>query len=262
MDKERLKKLAERPEFIPGIYNYCDRWCERCPFTARCLNYAMGQEDVPAPQGRAPGQAPLWDQMKETFDATLELLQDLADKAGIDLDTMLAPDEAHVHTRRDAEVHDHRLAHASRMYAARVDGWFTQARRLFAQHRRVHAAQAELGLPDEDPESSALQDALDVVQWYRNQIHVKLMRALRGVLDEPPDLPAGFPRDADGSAKVALIGMDRSIAAWCAVWLRFPDQEDEILPLLVHLERMRRETERLFPRARAFVRPGFDEAGG
>ncbi|MCB0550950.1 MAG: hypothetical protein KDD19_25495 [Phaeodactylibacter sp.] len=29
---------------IPGIYNYCDRWCERCSFTSRCLLYAQEQE--------------------------------------------------------------------------------------------------------------------------------------------------------------------------------------------------------------------------
>jgi len=27
--------------FIPGVYNYCDRWCERCPFASRCRVYAM-----------------------------------------------------------------------------------------------------------------------------------------------------------------------------------------------------------------------------
>jgi predicted protein tyrosine phosphatase len=37
MDRHGLLKLASDPKFIPGIYNYCDRWCERCPFTSRCL---------------------------------------------------------------------------------------------------------------------------------------------------------------------------------------------------------------------------------
>ncbi len=29
---------------VEGIYNYCDRWCERCTYTSRCLNYAIDQE--------------------------------------------------------------------------------------------------------------------------------------------------------------------------------------------------------------------------
>jgi hypothetical protein len=39
---------------------------------------------------------------------------------------------------------------------------------------------------------------------------------------------------------------------------QFPDQADEILDLLVHLDRVRRGAERAVPDARAFVRPGFD----
>jgi len=45
MDKDRMDDLARDPRFIPGIYNYCDRWCERCAFTSRCMNYAMGEEE-------------------------------------------------------------------------------------------------------------------------------------------------------------------------------------------------------------------------
>jgi hypothetical protein len=38
MDKQDLLKLAADPKYIPCICNFCDRWCERCPFTAWCLN--------------------------------------------------------------------------------------------------------------------------------------------------------------------------------------------------------------------------------
>ena len=30
--------------FIVSIFNYCDRWCERCPLTARCRVFAMSAE--------------------------------------------------------------------------------------------------------------------------------------------------------------------------------------------------------------------------
>ena len=29
--------------FIVGVYNYCDRWCERCPLTSRCRVFAEEQ---------------------------------------------------------------------------------------------------------------------------------------------------------------------------------------------------------------------------
>ena len=38
--RRSLKELAGDPQFISGVYNYCDRWCERCPLTSRCFVYA------------------------------------------------------------------------------------------------------------------------------------------------------------------------------------------------------------------------------
>jgi len=66
-------------------------------------------------------------------------------------------------------------------------------------------------------------------------------------------------KDSDGSTKVALIGMDRSISAWGEILKFFPDQEKNILGIIAHLDRLRKSTEAEFPDARAFVRPGFDE---
>jgi hypothetical protein len=69
-----------------------------------------------------------------------------------------------------------------------------------------------------------------------------------------------FPQDSDGSAKIALIAMDRSIGAWSGLRTTLAGADgDEILDLLVQLAAIGRETEKLFPHARAFVRPGFDE---
>ncbi len=47
-----LTELANNPDLISGIYNYCDRWCERCPLTSRCLVYATEQEDNDSPESR------------------------------------------------------------------------------------------------------------------------------------------------------------------------------------------------------------------
>jgi len=40
--------------------------------------------------------------------------------------------------------------------------------------------------------------------------------------------------DRDGSAKVAVIGMDRSIAAWGRLYEHIPEAQDGILDILVH----------------------------
>jgi hypothetical protein len=57
---------------------------------------------------------------------------------------------------------------------------------------------------------------------------------------------------------VALLGIDRSIAAWGTMLQQFPEKENSILNILVLLERIRKKTETFFPDARRFKRPGFD----
>jgi hypothetical protein len=85
------------------------------------------------------------------------------------------------------------------------------------------------------------------------------MRSVRGTLEERSELLEEFPKDSDGSAKVALIAIDRSMAAWGHMLKHFPGHRDQILSIIMHLDRLRRRVEKIFPEARNFIRPGFDE---
>ena len=80
MDKEEVKQLAANPEFIKSIYNYCDRWCERCPFTSRCLNFAMTEEKFADPETRDINNKAFWQKFSETFQLTLDLIKETAER--------------------------------------------------------------------------------------------------------------------------------------------------------------------------------------
>jgi len=116
----------------------------------------------------------------------------------------------------------------------------------------------EILTPSVDAEAICV-DCLEVVRWYQYQIHVKLLRAVRGELKEGYDRPDEYAKDFDGSAKVALIGIDRSIAALGELRVCFPAYERETLHILAHLGSLRRNVEETFPEAREFIRPGFDK---
>ena len=55
-----------------------------------------------------------------------------------------------------------------------------------------------------------------------------------------------------------LIGIERAPAAWGIMLRHFPEREDDILSFLATLKGLQRQTEREFPDARTFIRPGFD----
>jgi hypothetical protein len=100
---------------------------------------------------------------------------------------------------------------------------------------------------------------VDIVSWYHTMIYPKLMRALgQSNGEREGNQDEGFPRDSDGSAKVALVSIDRSIGAWGTLREYFPGQGDRILDMFVHLDRLRKSIEKEFPEARAFQRIGFD----
>ena len=260
MDKKKLKDLAGSKRFIEGIYNYCDRWCERCSFTSRCLNFAMAEDEPGNAESRDARNQAFWQKFGETLQVTLERLHEFAEEHGIDLDVIHSEEAAETEKLRDEMARDHGCCRAARSYGEMVNDWFESARGLMGQREAELGEGGMEGTADARAREAqtALDEALEVVRWYQHQIYVKLMRAVRGSLEDDPESEEGFQKDSGGSAKVALIGIDRSLAAWGEVRRSLPFFKQETVRLLVHLERLRREVEKAFPEARAFIRPGFD----
>jgi hypothetical protein len=253
MDKEELKRLAQDKKFITGVYNYCDRWCERCPVTSRCLNFAMSDERSGDPETLDPKNQAFWTKLTATLQASLELLKEMAEEEGIDIDSLDGDETDEV--RFDEEIlSSHRCCRWAEAYGKMADEWFSSQIDLFGGPESVPELVAE------SPEqATGPGEAVEVIRWYQHFIHVKLMRAVRGERHEESGLPDEFSKDSDGSAKVALIAIDRSTGAWGEIRNQIPFGIEEIDSILVHLRGLREEVEKTFPDARAFIRPGFDK---
>jgi hypothetical protein len=235
--------LLERPMeiqngFIVGIFNYCDSWCAACAFTSRCRVFAdMAEEEGAAdPNLRAIVEAPLLPQdipppPPEWMQELLEEMNKAAREATTDTKPEPRPQ------RQILPEHEGLREHAEAYFDC-VYTWL-----------RTHDVFAEVSEPD-DPRA--------VVKWFYSMIYVKVRRALHGLAE---DDPAGrdWPADHDGSAKVALLAVERSQAAWLHIIERGLAKWDEAEPFIRQLLWLREEIERVFPNARAFVRPGFDE---
>lgn len=261
MDKKDIRQMVRAPDLIPGIYNYCDRWCERCSFTSRCANFALGEQYFPNPQDRDITNQRFWDRLHETFQTTLDMLREEAEARGLDLDSVDLTAAERAEEEFETLANSHECVVSAKKYSRLTEQWFDSSEGLFEEKRRELELVTRLDLPDRNPheEVANLQDAVEVIRWYQYQIQIKLVRAVRRKTNDLPEISEDFPKDSDGSAKVALLGMDRSIAAWGVMSGHFPEREDDILDILIHLDRLRRKTEEEFPAARAFVRPGFDE---
>lgn len=268
---------AEKGDFIPGIFNYCDRWCERCPMTMKCRQYAMEATmealDGELETGDGGGNAEFWKRIDENLEKTLGMIDENRDPAEFESGAGDSPqfdaeldEEMEREEQIEQEIRKHPLALETMNYLDRVDPWFEKAGDLLKgkgvdlESRVRRAAPAA----DTGTESRHLNEAADVILWYHMQIHIKLQRALGSQRHEQEEdwefiNDPEWRSDADGSAKVALIGIDRSLSAWGDLREGLEGQEEAIFEILLQLDRIRRLVERQFPKARAFKRTGFDE---
>jgi hypothetical protein len=113
------------------------------------------------------------------------------------------------------------------------------------------------GVPPDD----IFKEAVAVAEHDAFFITVKIRRALRGRDQYREDNEGDDPvqNDWNGSAKVALISIERSAAAWQTIASATGEPQPAMLSQL--LTDLRFEIETAFPAARSFIRPGFDESG-
>lgn len=287
MRSDDLRDLAGDPNLISGIYNYCDRWCERCQFTSRCFLYATEQADpdLDDPEVRDINNEKFWRKLQDVFRSTAEMIAEWAAETGVDLNSIDVSEEMAERERAAEAAEQSELSQRAQQYITNVNNWF---RDEFSSEENVHDDMQTVSRTED--EDITIQDAVAVIRWYQFFIAVKLMRALSGAIEvdededliDDDDLSMDFltdyeaadddevdfdeitarteRMDANGSAKVALVGLDRSIAAWRSLQISLPDKSETIKPMLVELSGLRVSVEARFPRARDFIRPGLDEA--
>lgn len=263
--------------YITGIYNYCDYWCERCAFTKRCRNFATDRE-LEIEMAAADSTKP------EPDDATnADFWKHIANKAR-DAAVFGKADEWHDgdfneddfeidpawQAREDAmseSVRAHSLVRMAYDYRERAAQWLKAADTDLKEIARslIDAASCQFDTNDYEAQAREIGEMLDVVSWYHTLIAAKTARAVRGLLEHATPDPglspmlAGFRlEDANGSAKLVLMSIERSIGAWLRLREILPEQEDSILGLLAVLGRMQRGVHAALPGAKAFFRPGFD----
>jgi hypothetical protein len=225
--------------FIVGIYKYCDRWCETCAFTSRCRLFADTAEwearrdpglkpvvDAPPLPGEVPPPPPEW--LRELFDESSEAA-----------DHTVSRNERALARPEIAPRHEPIEARAM-AYSLRVHRWL----------------EAHNGYAVRDP-----TDPLAVVAWFHTLVPAKIHRALTGFAADDPE-SRDWPADFDGSAKVALLGIERSHVAWLQLLDRGRVSHADVDRFVGDLVWLGEAVEREFPQARAFVRPGFDEPAG
>jgi hypothetical protein len=231
-------------DFIPFIYNYCDRWCERCGFSERCRIFA--EESEMTDEEKEIGNEAFVRNLTNILAQAAAMLADKAEEFGIEVDREDVDLASVKYEQKRGSVRVNELARLAEEYA-----WSS---RPILESRNEWL----IGSPvDEEVQSEVLK----VLYWYQFFISAKIQRGLEGILDEDGnedhDEINDLQSDANGSVKIAIIAIERSILAW--TYLLAKENSEIVRPMIRTLEKILRLAEQKFPNARDFVRPGFDE---
>lgn len=238
--REHIDDISNGANLISGIYNYCDRWCERCDFTNNCSIYHLEKED-----NEEGGASKLdLDRVSEIFTLTMDMLNEIAEEYGLSLDEL-----------PDMEIIEHVPGKTEKLaidYGNSISNWLKRNKTLFEQKAN------NLSVINEE-ETEMFSEVLRIINWYSFTIGAKIHRAsVKDKIDYGTEEEYNM-RDQVGSAKIALISIDRSISAMQYILNNIPEQEESTLNYLADLQKMKYGVQEVFPNAMDFVRPGFDE---
>lgn len=240
--RKRLEDLGRREDLISGIHNYCDRWCERCPYTSKCGSFALTEGFDDDQESKDLQNEKFWDQLHMIFEATFDMIREHAEELGIDLDNLDDVECKH-------EVVENDAVKISKEYGFEIMNWLKE------KGPALKEAANKLLIIDEK-QVLKLNDTIEVIQWYSLFISAKVHRAFMDYGEEDDE---DFMYDHLGSAKIAIIAIDRSIAALGYLLEKMPDYEDDILKFLANLSKVKKDVLLAFPTAMDFKRPGFDD---
>lgn len=206
---------------IPGVYNYCDRWCERCRFQQSCDVYP----DVRCLEAGIPVEHEVperdWHDPLEIPPVTPEdMAQCTAERR-----------------RRDELTDQHPIGRRVSLYSRRVREW------------------NQLQNPDRstDPVVSLARES---IHWLSPTVSVKVHRAVHELVGRHTDAdwvdrtldPRGVQSDGNGTAKLVRLLLRELLDAWRVV-ATDPHERGEL----------DRDLSQAFPFAMEFIRPGFDD---
>ena len=246
-------------QYINGIYNYCDRWCERCPLASECGNYAPyftgGAEEL-LKQDKNNRQ--FWNSVDGRASEVLAFAQKMAEVQGVDVSDVEVIDTRKKFDLFQGEAKTNEVLRVGRKYEDQVDDWFDEAGEKYPL-RAEDVSVSELKLAPEAPFENIdeINNMIEVVFRYQLQIYLKLSRAFFSKGKE--ELGEQEGEDSNGAARLIVEFIDRSLVGWHEFYNSFTDDQASILPIMFTLLSIRNRLLKEFPTVMEFNRAGFDD---
>ena len=259
MGSEKNHESAMGSEYISGIFNYCDKWCERCALSSRCMVFRAEAE-----KGRLNKTPEMndefWQEISDMFKETLVKLKQLMEERGIEMEEPTW-EELDENEKLEQYVESHPLTLISETYFKQAHNWLNSNRMIITEKTDEYKRLFQSDPTNMNYIDKALKinDYVEIIAWYHSLITVKINRALFSKIFDDDSEDDEIQNDANGSAKVALKGVERSIVAWKELSDLLKEEDSEIYRQLAILMKIKEGIHQSFPGAEKFIRPGFDQ---
>ena len=252
---------SEKKIYIEGVYNYCDRWCEKCKFTSNCLLFSQESKISTYEILHNGDTSNIGEVFQKEMDKLSENDNEFDDfEIDEDDDDFFEDEEFDMLDEEDEDddlfqKQNHPIEELSNEY-------FRLAHLLIISLDKKYNLYSFPKEKLKDPLFKILHDNFEVFSWFHAFIHVKLKRALWGKNELSKEFDEELKEiskyDMDGTAKIAIIGINRSKHALNNLYTILPEFSKEISELLVIIGKILNLAENEFPDHSKFIRPGFD----
>ncbi len=256
--------MENEANYIPEIFIYCDRWCERCPFTSQCMHFEMFKKDKITLDDLGLHPEKFWNYVDSTAPSILRSVYEIAEELDYNLrDEILSHVRSTLQTIQnpDEQISANPMIRMTEQYSSQIEIWL-------GNHQQALTLLQQSSLSDFYPPNANVRihpaKFLQIIKNYQHQIYVKVLQAIEK-LQEQAQLPPGSAikhailHESYGMAKVGIVLTDRSIAAWGLLSDFIPEANDSIFQHLILLEKIRTYIMAIFPQVQDFIRPGFDQ---
>jgi len=259
----------EKKTYIEGIYNYCNRWCEKCGFTSNCYLFTT-ESRITSHQILNNGEMPkaedifpkLDDIDEDDDDLFYDEDEDFAQSDGLpDFggEESIPDEEIEKEMEEERKFFEQNNSPLEELTADYMEKSHPLIKKLDEKYNFYQTPKETI----EDPGLKKLHDNFEIFSYYHAFIHVKFKRAMHGKLDilkeDDEEMKEFHTYDMNGTAKIALISVNNSIEALNELYNSLPEFNNEITELLVLSGKIKNEAEKEFPDCYSFKRPGFDE---
>ncbi len=221
--KERRQLIEENlgigeilwEKFEAGIYNYCDRWCEKCSKTKRCFLYFMEERDKKVSEDDSAIEI-----VTKSLTRTKTLIEKIAEAEGHDLKI----------TKKDEKEFEKREAFAD-----------PDNNPLVVEALEIFKLLADFLQKNKKRGGDKLDDAFEKLSWHHTFLYPKTARAVSSKLESQYEKGKDFKKiSLDDSQKSAWVAYR---AAMICI-----DSLDTLWPCLEGIE-----TRKLVARIKKFI---------